>query len=133
MSGYAALGCRLRPGHLSARAGHCVTAGAGRRDHSAVARVPAAADGHLRRGGASQDLIAGLDALAARPGYQVMYSVGWELGKREKAAITADPAQAWQIAVDERGEVRQRAPTAPAATRAAPTASAGPNKPTSPS
>ena len=39
---------------------------------------------------------------------QVIYSVGWELGAREKAAITAVPAQAWQIAVDERGEVRER-------------------------
>jgi len=58
--------------------------------------------------GASHDLIAQLDALAARPGYQVIYSVSWELGAREKAAITAVPAQAWQIAVDERGEVRER-------------------------
>ncbi len=58
--------------------------------------------------GASHDLIARLDALAARPGYQLIYSVGWELGGREKAAITAVPAQAWQIAVDERGEVRER-------------------------
>ena len=30
--------------------------------------------------GASHDLIARLDKLAARPGYQVIYSVGWELG-----------------------------------------------------
>jgi hypothetical protein len=58
--------------------------------------------------GASHDLIARLDKLAARPGYQVIYSVGWELGKREKSAITAVPAQAWQIAVDECGEVRER-------------------------
>src|SRR5512140_934508 len=57
--------------------------------------------------GASHDLIARLDKLAARPGYQVIYSVGWELGKREKAAITAVPARAWQIAVDEHGEVRE--------------------------
>jgi hypothetical protein len=58
--------------------------------------------------GASHDLITRLNALAARPGYHVIYSVGWELGKREKAAITAVPASAWQIAVDERGEVRER-------------------------
>ena len=58
--------------------------------------------------GASHDLIAHLDKLAARPGYQVIYSVGWELGKRERAAITAVPAKAWQIAVDEHGEVRER-------------------------
>jgi hypothetical protein len=58
--------------------------------------------------GASHDLIARLDKLASRPGYQVIYSVGWELSARERAAITAVPAQAWQIAVDERGEVRER-------------------------
>ena len=50
--------------------------------------------------GASHGLIARLDALAARPGYQVTYSVGWELGERERTAITAVPATAWQIAVD---------------------------------
>jgi hypothetical protein len=58
--------------------------------------------------GASHDLIARLDKLAARPGYQVIYPVGWELGRREKAAITAVAGQAWQIAVDERGEARER-------------------------
>ncbi len=58
--------------------------------------------------GASHDLIARLDKLAARPGYQVTYSVGWELGNRERAAITAVPAAAWQIAVDARGQVRER-------------------------
>jgi Transposase DDE domain group 1 len=58
--------------------------------------------------GASHDLITRLDKLAARPGYQLIYSVGWELGKREKAAIAAVPGAAWQIAVDESGEVRER-------------------------
>lgn len=29
---------------------------------------------------ASHGLVTHLDALAARPGYQVIYSVGWELG-----------------------------------------------------
>jgi len=58
--------------------------------------------------GASHGLITRLDTLAARPGYQVIYSVGWELGKREKTAITAVPAGAWQIAVDARGEARER-------------------------
>ena len=38
----------------------------------------------------------------------MIYSVGWELGKREKAVIAAVPAGAWQIAVDERGEARER-------------------------
>ena len=58
--------------------------------------------------GASHDLITRLDKLAARPGYQVIYSVGWELGARERAAITIVPAAAWQIAVDARGEIRER-------------------------
>jgi hypothetical protein len=58
--------------------------------------------------GASHALAERLDALAARPGYQVVYSVGWELGNREKAAITEAPEKAWQIAVDERGEARER-------------------------
>jgi hypothetical protein len=58
--------------------------------------------------GASHALITRLDTLAARRGYQVIYSVGWELGAREKSAIAAVPAGAWQIAVDERGQVRER-------------------------
>jgi len=58
--------------------------------------------------GASHGLIARLDKLAARPGHQLTYSVGWDLAKREKAAIAQVPAGAWQIAVDHRGEVRER-------------------------
>jgi hypothetical protein len=86
-------------------------------DHLAVldAAITALPPGFRRRlmvtcdgAGASHNLIARLDALAARPGYQVIYSVGWELAAREKAAITAVPAQAWQIAVDEHGEIRER-------------------------
>ena len=58
--------------------------------------------------GASHDLITRLDALASRRGYQVTWSVGWELGEREKLAIAMVPARAWQIAVDGAGEVRER-------------------------
>jgi hypothetical protein len=58
--------------------------------------------------GASHDLIARLDKLAARPGYQVIYSAGWMLAEREKAALRLVPEQAWQIAIDGRGEVRER-------------------------
>jgi Transposase DDE domain group 1 len=58
--------------------------------------------------GASHALIARLDTLAARRGYQLIYSVGWELAARERAAIAAVPARAWQIAVDARGQVRER-------------------------
>lgn len=58
--------------------------------------------------GASHALVARLDELAARRGYQVTWSVGWELGDRERAAIAAVPAAAWQIAVDQAGQVRER-------------------------
>ena len=78
----------------------------------AIAALP---PGHRRRlmvttdgAGASHGLIARLDKLAARPGYQLIYSVGWELGERERQAIRLVPEDAWQIAVDHRGEVRER-------------------------
>ena len=58
--------------------------------------------------GASHGLIERLDTLAARPGYHLVYSVGWELGERERAAIRQVPEQAWQIALDHRGEIRER-------------------------
>jgi hypothetical protein len=58
--------------------------------------------------GASHALVKELDRLASRPGYQLVYSVGWELGAREKAAIGKVPEAAWQIAVDGRDEVRER-------------------------
>ncbi|HXQ56640.1 MAG TPA: IS1380 family transposase [Actinomycetes bacterium] len=58
--------------------------------------------------GASHGLIERLDELAARPGHQLIYSVGWDLGERERTAIAAVPGQAWQIAIDHRGQVRER-------------------------
>jgi Transposase DDE domain group 1 len=67
-------------------------------------RLMVTADG----AGASHGLITRLDQLATRPGRQLTYSVGWELGARERAAIRLVPAQAWQIAIDQRGEVRER-------------------------
>src|ERR1019366_472392 len=58
--------------------------------------------------GTSPDIIAHLDKLAARPGCQVIYSVGWDLGKREKAAITRVREETRQVAIDPRAEVRER-------------------------
>ncbi len=58
--------------------------------------------------GASHELVKELDRLAARHGYQVTYSVGWALGARERDAIGKVPGAAWEIAVDGRGEVRER-------------------------
>ncbi|MGB8201189.1 MAG: IS1380 family transposase [Pseudonocardiaceae bacterium] len=58
--------------------------------------------------GASHGLIARLDELAARPGYQLTYSVGWDLGARERTAISRVPEGAWQVAIDHCGAVRER-------------------------
>jgi Transposase DDE domain group 1 len=58
--------------------------------------------------GASHGLIARLDTLAARRGYELTYSVGWALGEREKTALRLIPEHAWQAAIDGRGEVRER-------------------------
>jgi hypothetical protein len=78
----------------------------------AVAALPPRYRRHLMvtadGAGASHGLITRLDALAARRGYQLTYSVGWELGERERRAIRLVPEDAWQIAIDGRGEVRER-------------------------
>ncbi len=58
--------------------------------------------------GFSRKLVEHLDALAGRRGCTLVYSCGWELDAREKGAIRLVPGQAWQIAVDDRGEVRER-------------------------
>ena len=58
--------------------------------------------------GASHALIAHLDKLAAKPGYQLIYSAGWELGEREKTAITRVEGSL----ADRRGSGR-RGPRAP--------------------
>jgi hypothetical protein len=58
--------------------------------------------------GASHALITRLDELACRCGYELTYSVGWELGERERGAIKLVPEPAWQIAIDPSGEVRER-------------------------
>ena len=58
--------------------------------------------------GFSHKFVEHLDALAARRGHTLIYSCGWELGEREKAALRLVPEGAWEIAVDHRGEVRER-------------------------
>ena len=79
---------------------------------AAIAAVPPAFRRKLMitcdEAGASHDLIKHLDKLARRRGYELTYSVGWVLGEREKAALRLVPAQAWQIAIDGAGEVRER-------------------------
>ena len=58
--------------------------------------------------GFSHKLLEHLDKLAARRGRTLIYSAGWELDDREKAALGLVPEDAWQIAVDHRGEIRER-------------------------
>jgi hypothetical protein len=58
--------------------------------------------------GASHDLVKKLDKLASRRGYQVIYSVGWALTGREKAALALVPETAWEAAIDGQGKVRER-------------------------
>jgi hypothetical protein len=58
--------------------------------------------------GASHELVKKLDQLASRRGYQVIYSVGWALTGREKAALALVPETAWEAAIDGKGEVRER-------------------------
>jgi DDE family transposase len=59
--------------------------------------------------GASHDLIERLDKLASRPGHQLIYSVGWELGERERTAIAASPA----AGLADRSRHPRRGPRAP--------------------
>jgi hypothetical protein len=58
--------------------------------------------------GASHDLVKHLDKLASRRGYQLVYSVGWALGERERAALALVPETAWEAAIDAGGKVRER-------------------------
>ena len=58
--------------------------------------------------GASHALVRRLDTLAARRGYELTYPVGWALAERERTALRLVPGQAWQAAIDGRGEVRER-------------------------
>jgi hypothetical protein len=58
--------------------------------------------------GASHALIGELDRLASRRGYRVTYFVGWALTGREKAALAAVPAGAWEPAIDAGGRPRRR-------------------------
>jgi hypothetical protein len=50
-------------------------------------RLMVTADG----AGASHGLITRLDELASRPSYQLTWSVGWELGERERHAVRLLP------------------------------------------
>ena len=59
------------------------------------------------RSGCSMEIIFATIRFCNSP-YELVYSVGWVLGEREKTALRLVPEQAWQIAIDGRGEVRER-------------------------
>jgi hypothetical protein len=56
--------------------------------------------------GASHGLVDHITTLDSRPGSRVHYSIGWELGARERAAIDRVPACAWGDVLDPRGQPR---------------------------
>ena len=58
--------------------------------------------------GFSHKLLEHLDELAARRGRSLTYSAGWELDRSGEAAIRLVPDDGWQIAIDHRGQVRER-------------------------
>jgi hypothetical protein len=58
--------------------------------------------------GFSHKLLEHLDKLASRRGHTLIYSAGWELDNREKAALRLIPEDVWEIAIDHRGEIRER-------------------------
>src|SRR5512135_254486 len=108
LTGGEPLGWMLRPGSAGSNtaADHIALV------DTAIAALPPAFRRRLMitcdGAGASHDLVRHLDKLASRPGYQVIYSVGWALGEREKTALRLVPQDTWQIAIDSRGEVRER-------------------------
>jgi hypothetical protein len=79
---------------------------------AAIGQVPAA---HRRDllvtvdgAGASHDLVERITTLNARPGHRVHYSIGWQLGARERAAITTVPEHAWGAVLDADGAARDQ-------------------------
>jgi DDE family transposase len=83
--------------------------------------------------GASHDLVKRLDKLAARPGYHLTWSVGWELGERERQAIAQVPGKRGSSPSASGASSASAARTRLAATGSARTASAGSKRHTSPS
>jgi hypothetical protein len=59
--------------------------------------------------GASHGLVNHITTLNARPGYRVHYSIGWELGPRERAAINRVPHHAFDAVLDIDGQPRSLA------------------------
>ena len=109
-------------------------------DHTAVtdAAIAALPPGLRRKlmitvdgAGASHELIKHLDKLAARPGYQVIYSVGWALTEREKTALRLVPDGPGRSLLTAAARSASAAPMRPAAAKRARTGPAGSKKRTS--
>ena len=56
--------------------------------------------------GASHGLVEHISTLNSRPGYRVHYSIGWELGSRERTTITQVPQDCWDAVLDPQGAPR---------------------------
>jgi DDE family transposase len=56
--------------------------------------------------GASHGVVNHTTTLNASPWRQVHYSIGWDLGERERAAIARVPAGAWGVVLDDEGQPR---------------------------
>jgi hypothetical protein len=56
--------------------------------------------------GASHGLVDHITTLNSRPGHRVHYSIGWDQGERERAAIAHVPATAWAAVLDADGQPR---------------------------
>jgi len=59
--------------------------------------------------GASHGLVNHITTLNSRPGYRVHYSIGWELGERERAALNQVPHTAVDAVLDIDGQPRSLA------------------------
>jgi hypothetical protein len=56
--------------------------------------------------GASHGLVDHITTLNARPGHRVHYSIGWDLGTRERSAIGRVPSHVWDHVLDIDGKPR---------------------------
>jgi hypothetical protein len=56
--------------------------------------------------GSSHGLVDHITTLNSRPGYRVHYSIGWDLGHRERTAIGRVPPRAWDHVLDTDGKAR---------------------------
>lgn len=56
--------------------------------------------------GSSHGLVSHLSTRNSRPGYRVHYSIGWDLGERERAALGRVPTTAWDHVLDTDGAPR---------------------------